>query len=93
MLNRRDILETIKMIDEEHLDIRTVTMGISLFDCVDRDVDAFCERVYEKITRLAGNLVETGEAIAREYGIPIINKRVAVTPIALVTPAIRWTIW
>ncbi len=86
MLNHGDILETIKMIDEEHLDIRTITMGISLFDCVDRDVDRFCERVYQKITRLAGNLVQTGEDIARSYGVPIINKRVAVTPIALVTP-------
>ncbi len=86
MLNHGDILETIKMIDEEHLDIRTITMGISLFDCVDRDVDQFCERVYEKITRLAGNLVQTGDDIARSYGIPIINKRVSVTPIALVTP-------
>ncbi len=86
MLNHGDILETIKMIDEEHLDIRTITMGISLFDCVDRDVDAFCERVYEKITRLAGNLVQTGDDIARSYGIPIINKRVSVTPIGLVTP-------
>ncbi len=86
MLSTGDIIETIKMIDEEHLDIRTITMGISLLDCVDRDPDAFCERVYEKITRLAGNLVATGDAIAGAYGIPIINKRVSVTPIALVTP-------
>ena len=86
MLNPGDIIETIKMIDEEHLDIRTVTMGISLFDCVDRDPDAFCGRVYEKITRLAGTLVQTCDDIARSYGIPIINKRVAVTPVALVTP-------
>ena len=86
MLRHRDIMETIKMIDEEHLDVRTITMGISLFDCVDRDVDAFCERVYEKITRLAGNLVKTGEDISNAFGIPIINKRVSVTPIALVTP-------
>ncbi|MBQ7035565.1 MAG: DUF711 family protein, partial [Clostridia bacterium] len=86
MLRRSEIIETIKMIDEEHLDIRTITMGISLLDCVDRDVDAFCDRIYEKITRLAGNLVQTGEEIARTYGVPIINKRVSVTPIALVTP-------
>ncbi len=86
MLNHSDIMETIKMIDEEHLDIRTITMGISLLDCVDRDPDQFCERIYEKITRLAGNLVATGEEIARTYGIPIINKRVSVTPIGLVTP-------
>ncbi|MBQ7935335.1 MAG: PFL family protein [Clostridia bacterium] len=86
MLNHGDIIETIKMIDEEHLDVRTITMGISLFDCVDRDVKKFCDRVYEKITRLAGNLVQTGEDIANAYGIPIINKRVSVTPIALVTP-------
>ncbi len=86
MLNHGDIIETIKMIDEEHLDVRTITMGISLFDCVDRDVKVFCDRIYEKITRLAGNLVATGEEIANAYGVPIINKRVAVTPIALVTP-------
>ncbi|MBQ8600065.1 MAG: PFL family protein [Clostridia bacterium] len=86
MLNHGDIIETIKMIDEEHLDVRTITMGISLFDSVDRDVKTFCDRIYEKITRLAGNLVETGEDIARTFGVPIINKRVSVTPIALVTP-------
>ncbi len=86
MLRTGDIIETIKMIDEEHLDIRTITMGISLLDCVDRDVDAFCERIYEKITRLAGKLVQTGDDIARSYGIPVINKRVSVTPIGLVTP-------
>lgn len=83
MINTGDILETIHMIQDEYLDIRTITMGISLLDCADPDINASCEKVYNKITRLAGNLVETGEEISKLYGIPIINKRVAVTPIAL----------
>lgn len=83
MLNSYDILETIKMIEEEHLDIRTITMGISLRDCCGEDINRVAERVYEKITRSAENLVQTGEQIAAEYGIPIIHKRVSVTPIAL----------
>ncbi len=84
MLNINDILETIKMIDNQHLDIRTVTMGISLFDCVSDNPDKLCDNIYDKITRLAGNLVKTGEDISKQYGIPIINKRVSVTPISLV---------
>lgn len=83
MFNQNDILETIKMISEEHLDIRTVTMGISLLDCADHDIDCACEKVYEKITRVAKDLVPTCEKIEREFGIPIINKRIAVTPIAM----------
>ena len=85
--NPNDILETINMIDEENLDIRTITMGISLLDCADSDIDRSCEKVYEKIVRKAENLVRTGEDIEREYGIPIINKRISVTPIALVAGA------
>lgn len=83
MLNTDNILETITMIDEEDLDVRTITMGISLLDCCDTDIDKSCEKVYNKITRLAKNLVKTGEQIEKEYGIPIINKRISVTPIAM----------
>ena len=83
MLNIKDVLETVNMIEQENLDIRTVTMGISLLDCADSDIDASCKKVYEKITRLAENLVKTGEDIENEYGIPIINKRISVTPIAM----------
>ena len=69
MLNMKDIMETITMIQEDHLDIRTITMGISLLDCCDTDIDKSCEKVYEKICRLAGNLVQTGEEIEKKYGI------------------------
>ena len=87
MLETRDILETIEMIHNENLDIRTVTMGISLLDCIDSDIDRACEKVYEKITRLAKNLVPVCEDIEKELGIPIINKRISVTPIAIVDAA------
>lgn len=83
MINAHEILETIKMIDEEYLDVRTITMGISLIDCADSDIDRSCEKIYQKITRLAKDLVKTGEDIEREYGIPIINKRISVTPISI----------
>jgi len=87
MINVNDILETIRMIQDESLDIRTITMGISLLDCIDADIDKACAKVYEKITRCAKDLVKTGEDIEREYGIPIINKRLSVTPIAIVSAA------
>ena len=87
MINVNDILETIRMIQDENLDIRTITMGISLLDCIDADIDKACSKVYEKITRCAKDLVKTGEDIEREYGIPIINKRISVTPIAIVSAA------
>lgn len=83
MLNANDILQTIKMIDEEDLDIRTITMGISLLDCADANIDKSCEKIYNKITRLAKDLVKTGNDIEKEYGIPVINKRISVTPIAM----------
>ena len=83
MLNIRDIMETITMIQEENLDIRTITMGMSLLDCADADIDRSCTKVYDKITRLAEKLVQTGEDIEHMYGIPIINKRISVTPIAM----------
>jgi len=87
MINAYDILETIRMIQDECLDIRTITMGISLLDCIDTDIDRACEKVYEKITRCAEKLVSVGEGIEKEYGIPIINKRLSVTPIAIVSAA------
>ncbi len=83
MINTNDILETIRMIQDENLDVRTTTMGISLLDCADADIDKACEKVYEKIVRKAGNLVAVGESIEKKYGIPIVNKRVSVTPIAM----------
>ncbi|MBR4762145.1 MAG: DUF711 family protein, partial [Clostridia bacterium] len=83
MLNLKDIMETVTMISHENLDIRTITMGISLLDCADSDIDKACEKVYAKITRLAGNLVKVGEDIEKEYGIPIINKRISVTPVSM----------
>ena len=87
MLNSHDILETINMIDNENLDIRTITMGISLLDCADSDINAACRKVYDKVCRYAQNLVKTGEAISKEYGIPIIHQRVSVTPIAMIAAA------
>ena len=87
MLNRSDILETINMIDQQHLDIRTITMGISLLSCADPDPKAACRKIYDKITRCAEKLVRTGEEIEREFGIPIVNKRISVTPMALVAAA------
>ena len=78
MLNLNDIMETINMIQEEDLDIRTITMGISLLDCADTDIDKSCEKVYNKIYSKAKNLVEVGETISKKYGIPIVNKRVSV---------------
>lgn len=83
MINNNDILETITMIQDECLDIRTTTMGISLLDCGDSDIDKSCQKIYDKICKKAENLVSTGEQIEKEYGIPIINKRVSVTPIAM----------
>ena len=84
MINTKDILETIKMIEEEHLDIRTITMGISLRDLASDDINVLADKVYDKVTRRAEKLVSTGEQIERELGIPIINKRISVTPIAMI---------
>lgn len=86
-INMEDVLETINMIAHENLDIRTITMGISLLDCCDSDINKSCDKIYEKIVRKAEKLVKTGEDIEREYGIPIINKRVSVTPISMVLAA------
>ncbi|MBQ8292806.1 MAG: PFL family protein [Bacilli bacterium] len=83
MYNNREIMETIKMIEEQNLDVRTITMGISLIDCMDTDIYKSCEKVYNKIYNHAKDLVKTGDFISKKYGIPIINKRVSVTPIAM----------
>ena len=88
MINTQDVLETINMIREENLDIRTITMGISLWDCVSEDVDRLCDKIYDKITTRAEHLVATGNDIEKMYGIPIVNKRVSVTPISLVGGAV-----
>ncbi len=87
MINSNEILDTIRMIDQQHLDVRTVTMGISLLDCCDADPQRACGKIYDKIVRSARDLVKTGEAIEGEFGIPIVNKRISVTPIALVAGA------
>ncbi len=87
MINSSEILQTIHMFDQQHLDIRTITMGISLLDCADPDPKAACRKVYDKICRRAQNLVATGQTIEKEFGIPIVNKRVSVTPISLVASA------
>ena len=84
MLSLAEIMETIKMVQDENLDIRTITMGISLRDCADPDPALAQKKIYDKITKTAGNLVSTGEKIEKEYGIPIVNKRISVTPISLV---------
>ncbi|NMP36542.1 MAG: PFL family protein [Clostridiales bacterium] len=87
MINTQDILETISMIRSEHLDIRTVTMGISLLDCARSDINESCRKIYDKIAFRAEKLVKTSDDIAKEYGVPIINKRIAVTPIAMLAAA------
>ena len=84
MINIFEVNETNKMIEQENLDVRTITMGISLLDCIDSDLQEVNRKVYEKITTLAKNLVQTGEDISKEYGIPIVNKRISITPMALV---------
>lgn len=83
MINTYDILETIRMIQDECLDVRTITMGISLVDCADSDIDKACNNVYDKICKKAENLVSVGEDIEKQYGIPIVNKRVSVTPVSI----------
>lgn len=84
MINLQEVFETNKMIEQENLDVRTITMGISLLDCADTDLNVTCKKIYDKITTLAHDLVKTGEDISKEYGIPIVNKRISITPISLV---------
>ena len=87
MINISEVLETNKMILEENLDVRTVTMGISLLDCADKSLKTTCDNIYAKLLRLAGNLVKTGDEIGRDFGVPIVNKRISVTPVAIVGSA------
>ena len=83
-LGIKDILETIEMVDNQHLDVRTITMGISLLDCVDSDINKVCTKVYDKITQKAEHLVKTGKEIEMELGIPIVNERISVTPVSII---------
>ena len=89
LYNPKDIISTLDMIDNQHLDVRTITMGISLLDCADEDIEKCAQKIYDKICKKAQKLVETGEQIEREFGIPIVNKRISVTPIALVAAACK----
>lgn len=84
MINLNEVIETNKMIEKENLDVRTITLGISLLDCIDSDLTVLCENIYNKVTTMAKDLVAVGEEIGKEFGIPIVNKRISVTPIALV---------
>ena len=84
MINIGEVIETNEMVEQENLDVRTITLGISLLDCIDPDLSTLKKKIYEKITRVAKNLAKTGEEIEQEFAIPIVNKRIAVTPIALV---------
>jgi len=89
MINTSEIMETLRMIDQEKLDVRTITMGISLFECVTDDEDKLAQRIYDRITTQAEHLCKTGEEIERDFGVPIVNKRVAVTPAALIMGAVK----
>ena len=84
MINSWEVQETNEMIEKENLDVRTITLGISLLDCIDSDLDRLNQNIYNKITTVAKDLVATGEKIEKSYSIPIVNKRISVTPIALV---------
>ncbi|MBQ6321722.1 MAG: DUF711 family protein, partial [Lachnospiraceae bacterium] len=84
MISMKEVSETIDMITRENLDVRTITMGISLLDCIDSDLKKLNRNIYDRITTLAGNLVKVGNDIEREYGIPVVNKRISVTPVALI---------
>ena len=92
MINIYEVVETNNMIEKENLDVRTITLGISLLDCIDSDLEKCKEKIYNKIYEAAKDLVKTGEEISREFGIPIVNKRISVTPIALVGGACCKTI-
>ena len=87
MINIFEVEETNKMIEQENLDVRTITLGISLHDCISDDIDKLCDNIYNKITTVAKDLVKTGEDISLELGVPIVNKRISVTPIGLIGAA------
>lgn len=89
MLTQNELLQTLDMIDQQHLDVRTITMGISIRDCGSEDVQVCADKIYDKVTRRAEHLVKTGEAIEKEYGIPIVNKRISVTPVAIAADSCR----
>ena len=84
MINKYEVYETNQMIEQENLDVRTITLGISLLDCIDSDLGQLNEKVYKKITTVAKNLVSTGDQIEKEFGIPIVNKRISITPVSLI---------
>ena len=84
MINIFEVNETNKMIEKENLDVRTITMGISLLDCVSDDITRLCDRIYDRITKTAGDLVSVGNKIELEFGIPIVNKRISITPVAII---------
>ncbi|MBR2030510.1 MAG: DUF711 family protein, partial [Clostridia bacterium] len=84
-MSKEEIFETIKMVSSQHLDVRTITMGISLLDCIADTTSETCDRIYNKITTKAKNLVKVGNDIQNEFGVPIVNKRISVTPVSLVT--------
>ncbi|MDR3331548.1 MAG: PFL family protein [Synergistaceae bacterium] len=89
MISMHEVQETVRMISEANLDVRTITMGINLLDCADSDYEAFCRKIYEKIVRKAERLARVGDDISKEYGIPVVNKRVSVTPIAIAAAGCR----
>ena len=89
MLSLQNIFDTIAMVDKQHLDIRTITMGISLLDCADEDIRRCCDKIYDKICSRAEKLVQTGCEIESEFGIPIVNKRISVTPMAIAGAACK----
>ena len=92
MINISEVVETNNMIEKENLDVRTITLGISLLDCIDSDLNALNDKIYKKIYEAAKDLVKTGEEISGEFGIPIVNKRISVTPIAIIGAAACKTI-
>ena len=89
MITKKEARQTNEMIREDNLDVRTITMGINILDCADQDIKGFCDKIYDKITKNAERLVQTGDEIAVEYGIPVVNKRISVTPVALAASACR----
>lgn len=89
MISISEARQTNEMIEEENLDVRTITMGINILDCADPDEKKFCEKVYDKITKKAENLVKVGEDISREFGVPVVNKRISITPMAIAAAACK----
>ena len=84
MINLSEVLETNKMVSEQTLDVRTITIGISLLDCADASLKKTCDNIYAKLMRIAKDLVKTGDEIGRDFGVPVVNKRISITPVAIV---------